>query len=86
MVNTKIRLLILFAVKDGEALYNQQKQDQKLIVRQLTACVTGRKEGQGSPNRGNRLQVPDIFISHKQQEDTNQRYFFLRYTNVKGFY
>ena len=27
MVNTKIRLIISFAAKDGEALYSQQKQD-----------------------------------------------------------
>ena len=27
MVNTEIRLSILFAVKDGEALYSQQKQE-----------------------------------------------------------
>ena len=27
MVNIKIRLIIFFAVKDGEALYSQQKQD-----------------------------------------------------------
>ena len=31
MVNTEIRLIIFFAVKDGEALYSQQKQDQELI-------------------------------------------------------
>ena len=43
-----------------------------------------RQEGQGSPNGGNRLQVPDIFISLKQQEETNQWYFFLFYTNLKG--
>ena len=30
MVNTKIRLIILFAAKDGEALYSQQKQDQEV--------------------------------------------------------
>ena len=30
MVNTKIRLIIFFAAKDGEALYIQQKQDQEL--------------------------------------------------------
>ena len=30
MVNTEIRLIILFAAKDGEALYNQQKQDPEL--------------------------------------------------------
>ena len=27
MVNTTFRLIIFFAVKDGEALYSQQKQD-----------------------------------------------------------
>ena len=30
MVNTEIRLIIFFAAKDGEALYNQQKQDWEL--------------------------------------------------------
>ena len=30
MVNTEIRLIILFATKDGEALYSQQKQDWEL--------------------------------------------------------
>ena len=34
MVNTKIRLIIFFADKDGEALYSQQKQDQELTVAQ----------------------------------------------------
>ena len=33
-VNTKIRLIIFFAAKDGEALYSQQKQDQELTVAQ----------------------------------------------------
>ena len=32
MVNTEIRLIIFLA--DGEALYNQQKQDQELTVAQ----------------------------------------------------
>ena len=32
MVNTEIRLIIFFAVKDGEALYSQPKQDQELTV------------------------------------------------------
>ena len=31
MVNTKIRFIIFFAAKDGEALYSEQKQDQELI-------------------------------------------------------
>ena len=30
MVNTKIRLIIFFAVKDGKDLYSQQKQDREL--------------------------------------------------------
>ena len=34
MVNTKIRLIILFAIKDGKALYSQQKQDQELTMAQ----------------------------------------------------
>ena len=29
MVNTKFRLIILFAVEDGEALYSQQKKKKK---------------------------------------------------------
>ena len=35
MVNTKIRLIISFAAKDGEALYSQQKQDWELTVAQF---------------------------------------------------
>ena len=32
MVNTKIRLILFFAVKDGEALYSQQKEDLDLQI------------------------------------------------------
>ena len=35
MVNTEIRLIIFFAVKDAEALYSQQKQDWELTVAQI---------------------------------------------------
>ena len=35
MVDTEIRLIILFAAKDGEALYSQQKQDRDLTVAQI---------------------------------------------------
>ena len=35
MINTEIGLIIFFAVKDGEALYSQQKQDQELAVAQI---------------------------------------------------
>ena len=34
MVNTEIRLTIFFVAKDGETLYNQQKQDQNLTMDQ----------------------------------------------------
>ena len=34
-VNIKIRLIIFFSFKDGEALYSQQKQDQELTVAQI---------------------------------------------------
>ena len=35
MVNTEIRLIIIFAAKDEEALYSQQKQDQELTMAQI---------------------------------------------------
>ena len=35
MVSTKIRLLIFFAARDGEALYSQQKQDQEVTMAQI---------------------------------------------------
>ena len=51
MVNTKIRLIIFFAAKDGEALYSLQKQDQELTVTQImnsllpNSDLYGRKKG-----------------------------------------
>ena len=39
MANTKIRLIILFVAKDGEALYSQQKQDLELPVAQIMNSV-----------------------------------------------
>ena len=35
MADIKIKLIIFFAAKDGEALYSQQKQDQELTVGQI---------------------------------------------------
>ena len=35
MAIIEMRLIIFFVVKDGEALYNQQKQDQELTVAQI---------------------------------------------------
>ena len=34
MVNSRIRLIIFFAAKDGEVLYSQPKQDWELTVAQ----------------------------------------------------
>ena len=34
-VNNAIRLMVLYAVKDGKALHSQQKQDQELTVAQV---------------------------------------------------
>ena len=34
MVDTKIRLILFFAIEDGEALYSKQKQDWELTVAQ----------------------------------------------------
>ena len=39
MVNTEIRLIIFFAVEDGEAVYNKQMQDQELIVAQSMSSL-----------------------------------------------
>ena len=44
MVNTKIRLIISFAAKDGEALYSQQKQDQELAVAQIMNFLLPNKD------------------------------------------
>ena len=35
MVDTEIRMIIFFAVEDGEDLYSQQKQDLELTVAQI---------------------------------------------------
>ena len=34
-ITAKIRLIIFFAAKDGEALYSQQKQDWELTLAQI---------------------------------------------------
>jgi len=39
MVNTKIRLIIFFASKDGKALYSQQKQEQELTTAQIMSSL-----------------------------------------------
>ena len=39
MVNTKIRLIIFFAAKDGEAVYSEQKQDWELTAAQIVKSL-----------------------------------------------
>ena len=39
MANTKIRLIIVFAANDAEALYSQQKQDLELTVAQIMSSL-----------------------------------------------
>ena len=42
MINTKIRLIIFFEAKNGEALYSQQKQDGDLTVAQIKLKKVGK--------------------------------------------
>ena len=39
MVNTEIRVTILFVVKEGEILYSQQKLDLELTVAQIMSSL-----------------------------------------------
>ena len=39
MVNSEIRLITLFAAKDGEALYRQQKRELELTVAQIMNSI-----------------------------------------------
>ena len=58
MVNTKMRLIIFFAAKDGEAVYSQQKQDWELTVAQImnsllpNSDLNGRKWGKQLDHSG----------------------------------
>ena len=39
MVNTEIKLITLFAVKDREAVYSQQKQDLEFTVAEIISFL-----------------------------------------------
>ena len=69
MVNTKIRLIIFFAAKDGEALYSQQKQrpgadcgsDRELLIAKSRLKL--KKVGKTTiPFRYNLNQIPKNYI------------------------
>ena len=50
MVNTEIRLIILFVAEDGEVLYSQQKQDLELTVAQFMSSLLFRLKLKNSGN------------------------------------
>ena len=62
MVNTEIRLIIFFEVKDGEALYSQQKQNQELTGsdRELIAKFTLKLKKVGKNTRSFRYNLNQI--------------------------
>ena len=45
MGNTKISPIIFFAAEDGEALYNQQKQDWELTMAQIMNSLLPNSDG-----------------------------------------
>ena len=58
MVDTEIRLIIFFAVKDGEALYSQQKQDWELTVAQTMNSLLPKVEKTTRPFKYDLNQIP----------------------------
>ena len=65
MVDTEIRLIILFAAKDGEALYSQQKQDRELTVAWIMNSLLPNSDLNGrkwrKPLRYNLNQIPNNY-------------------------
>ena len=59
MVNTKIRLIIFSAAKNGDALYSQQKQDQELTVAQIMNSLLPNSDLNGR-NYGKALDHPGM--------------------------
>ena len=58
MVNTKMKLIIFSAAKDGEALYSQQKQDQELTVAQIMNSLLPNSDWNWRPFRYDLNQIP----------------------------
>ena len=72
MVNIETRLVILFAAKDGEAQYSQEKQDWELTVAQIVYCLL--------PNS---LYLVNGFSKVAGYSITTQKYVVFLYTNSK---
>ena len=66
MANTRIRLIIFFAAKDGEALYSQQKQDREQTDHELLIAKFGlqlkKVEKTTRPLRYDLHQIPYDYI------------------------
>ena len=60
MVSTKIRLIVFFAAKDGEALYSQQKQDYGSHDELLIAKFRLKLKKVGKTTRPSRCDVNQI--------------------------
>ena len=61
MVNTEIRIIILFAAKDGEALYSQQKQDlEQTVAQNMTAKFRFKSKKVGKTTRPFRYDLNQI--------------------------
>ena len=64
MVNAKIRLIIFFAAKDGEALYSQQKQDRSSDHELLIAKFRLKLKKVGKTTRPFRYDLNQILYNY----------------------
>ena len=62
MVNTEIRLIIFFAAKDEDGLYNQQKQDWELTVAQIMKYSLPNSDLLGKTTRPFRYEIKSLMI------------------------
>ena len=67
MVNTKIRLIIFFATKDGKALYSWQKQDGELTVAQIIAKFRLKLKKVGKTTRPFRYDLNQISYNYTME-------------------
>ena len=77
MANTKIRLIIFFVPKDGEALYSQQKQDQELTVAQIMNSLSSNSKLNwkkvGKTTRPFRYDLNQILYDYTVEWETDLR-------------
>ena len=74
MVNTKMRMIIFFEAKDGEALYSQQKQYRELTVANhelLTAKFRLKLKKVGKTSRPFRYDVSQISYDYTVEVTNN---------------